>query len=470
MSTTTSATGAIDEPGRAPRGLVIGLLLGVVAVAFEAIAVATIMPVAGHDLGHVELYAWAFSSFVIGMGLANVLGGRVSDQFGPLPALAGGLALFALGLLVASLAPSMVVLVLGRLLQGLGGGAFNVSLMVVIGRVFPEHQRAQMMTWFSLCWVLPAFIAPPVAAWIAHTWSWHWVFGSILVLVLVTTALASGPLLRRREQLGPGRGTTRPVPIWAAVLVALSIGLSQWAAQELSQALGGAGSVLVSGCWLLLGLVGLVIGLPPLMPRGFVRFEPGIVSICWARAFGAGAFFATESFLPLALVTQRGVSPFWAGATLTVGSVGWTIGSWLQARPSLHVRRERLIIAGCAAVLLAVASVAVLSCLPVPFWAVGIAWIVAGLGMGLAMASGSLAVMSLSEPAQLGRNSSSLQLAESTGNALTIAAAGAVFAALRTQHQPAFTFSVVFATVSVVALAGVLVARRIGPVRVSPAE
>ena len=65
------------------KSLIIGLCAGVLAIAFEAMSVSTAMPAAAADLGQKELYAWVFSLFVIGMMATTVIGGRISDRYGP---------------------------------------------------------------------------------------------------------------------------------------------------------------------------------------------------------------------------------------------------------------------------------------------------------------------------------------------------------------------------------------------------
>lgn len=439
------------------RGLVVGLLISVVAIAFEAIAVATAMPAAGADLGHLGLYAWTFTLFVIGMALATVLAGRLCDRLGPTRPLQVGLALFGLGLVGAALAPSMYVLLVARLVQGFGGGAFNVALMVIVARAFPPQRRASMMTWFSMCWVLPAFIAPPVAAWITRVFSWHWAFAVMVPAVVVTAVLVDGPLRRLAPVLRPdGSQDGAPVPIWAAFVATAGVASIQMAGQSVSRT-----SILLAA----VGLAALALSLPRLMAPGFFRFRPGIAAVSWVRALQAGAFFAAEAFLPLSLVSIRGMSLFQAGVMLTIGSIGWTVGSWVQARPGLPWRRDQLIQLGA---LLSVAGIAVIAA--TTWWhgsvvLVGLGWTIAGLGMGLAIASGSLAVMTLSEPARIGRNTSSLQVSEALGNSLFTGLAGAIYANLRLAHLPATTFSALFAAVALVALGAMVVALRIGPVR-----
>ena len=94
----TSPAGGIWTP--AYRQLTVGLVLAVTFVAFEALAVATILPVVGRHLGDLRLYGWVFSAFLLASLIGIVLAGTLADRM-PLgrPMLAG-LALFALGLII----------------------------------------------------------------------------------------------------------------------------------------------------------------------------------------------------------------------------------------------------------------------------------------------------------------------------------------------------------------------------------
>src|ERR1039458_2522597 len=105
------------------RGLTVGLVLTITFIASEALAVVTVMPVVARDLGGLTLYGWVFSSFMLGSLVGIVLVGRDAARHGPAQPYLAGLMLFASGLVVAGLAPSMAVLVVGRVMQGLGAGA-----------------------------------------------------------------------------------------------------------------------------------------------------------------------------------------------------------------------------------------------------------------------------------------------------------------------------------------------------------
>src|SRR3954463_2238480 len=110
------ASTAVDTATRReapPRALAIGLCVAVVAVAFESISVATAMPAAARALDGLDLYAWAFSLFLIGQLFATIAAGRWSDRVGPAKPMGTGLLLFSVGLVVAATAPTMVQLVTG---------------------------------------------------------------------------------------------------------------------------------------------------------------------------------------------------------------------------------------------------------------------------------------------------------------------------------------------------------------------
>lgn len=451
---------ATDTAPVSQRRLVIGICMTIVAIAFESIAVATAMPVAARELDGLAWYAWSFSVFVIGMLFATVVGGRLADRIGPAKPLLVGVAVFAVGLVVAGSATTMVQLIAGRFVQGLGGGVLNVSIFVCVAQAFAPAERPKMFSYISTAWVLPAFVGPPVSAWLTNRLSWHWVFFAVIPVVALGGAMVLPTMLRLMRSFVPSApepGARPPAPLWSAVVVSLAAAALQLAGQRLD---------LVALALLVAGLLGLVVGLPKLMPPGFHRFRRGMSPVIMVRGLLPGAFFGGEAFLPLMLVEQRGVALVLAGATLTVGAVGWTTGSWLQSRPWLTLRRDRLITLGCVSVTVGLLAVGALAFLPaVPFWLVGVAWVFSGFGMGLATASTSLAVMTLSQESEQGRNASSLNLFDALGSGVFVGVAGSIFAALHPGGDLPLTFGVLLLAMAVIAVLAVLTSLRIGVVR-----
>ncbi|HQK58804.1 MAG TPA: MFS transporter, partial [Dermatophilaceae bacterium] len=186
---------------RTDRAITAALLLLTTMIAFENMAVATAMPVVAAELGALGSYGLAFSSMMTAMLLGIVLAGPWTDRAGPLPPVFVGQALFAIGAVLCGAAPSFGILLLGRVITGLGAGLVVVVEFVVIARSFAPEQRPRVFSWLSAAWILPSLIGGPIAGWLATEFNWRWVFWVIVLPALV----AGGLLLQRRETLrSPG--------------------------------------------------------------------------------------------------------------------------------------------------------------------------------------------------------------------------------------------------------------------------
>ncbi|MER7624850.1 MFS transporter [Streptomyces sp. NPDC126503] len=482
-----AATGADDtvppktpvEPPRgsvldsAHRALSIGIVSVVLLIAFEATAVGTAMPVAARELHGIPLYAFAFSAYFTTSLFGMVLAGQWSDRNGPLAPLATGISAFAAGLLLSGTAGAMWVFVLGRAVQGLGGGLVIVALYVIVSRAYAEHLRPAIMAAFAASWVVPSVVGPLASGTITEHLGWRWVFVGIPVLVVFPLALAL-PAIRRTAS-GPA-DPSAPVAPWDRRRIRLALGISagagllQYAGQELR--------------WLSLlpavvGAAFLVPAVRGLLPRGTVRAARGLPSVVLLRGVAAGSFIAAESFVPLMLVTQRGLSPTLAGLSLAAGGLTWALGSWIQSRPWTEPYTERLVVVGMILVAVAIGTAPAVLIHAVPVWVVAVAWGLGCLGMGAVISSTSVLLMKLSAPHEAGANSAALQISDGLSNVLLLSAGGAAFAALgggavghaaathasaATSSHPA-AFAAVFLPMAGVAAVGAWVATRLQPSR-----
>jgi len=447
------------------RALSIGIVSVVVLIAFEATAVGTAMPVAARELDGVSLYAFAFSGYFTTSLFGMVLSGQWSDRRGPLGPLTGGIAAFAAGLLLSGTAGAMWLFILGRAVQGLGGGLVIVALYVVVGRAYPERLRPAIMAAFAAGWVVPSVVGPLASGAVTEHLGWRWVFVGIPVLVVFPLALALPRI--RRQASGPVGGGEVPASfdrrrIRLALGISLGAGLLQYAAQDLRwiSLLPGAAGVAL--------LVPAVLGL---LPRGTYRAARGLPSVVLLRGVAAGSFIAAESFVPLMLVTQRGLSPTLAGLSLAAGGATWAAGSWIQSRPRTEPYRDRLMTLGMVLVAAAIAAAPSVLIDAVPAWTVAVAWGFGCLGMGLVISSTSVLLLQLSAPEEAGANSAALQISDGLSNVILLAAGGAAFAALgggtvthaateTTGSHPA-AFAAVFLPMAAVALAGAWVTTRL---------
>ncbi|MGW1168041.1 MFS transporter [Streptomyces sp. NPDC002550] len=453
---------------RAYRALSVGIVSVVLLIAFEATAVGTAMPVAARELDGVAQYAFAFSGYFTTSLFGMVLAGQWSDRRGPLGALTTGIGAFAAGLVVAGTAQVMWVFILGRAVQGLGGGLVIVALYVVVGRAYPERLRPAIMAAFAAGWVVPSIVGPLASGAVTEHLGWRWVFLGIPVLVVFPLALAL-PQIRRRAS-GPvdqetGAGSFDRRRIRLALGISLGAGLLQYAAQDLRP------------LSLLPGLAGAALLVPAvhgLLPPGTYRAARGLPSVVLLRGLSAGSFIAAESFVPLMLVTQRGLSPMLAGFSLAAGGCTWALGSWVQSRPRVQPYRERLMTAGMVLVAAAITAVPSVLVHSVPVWTVAVAWGFGCFGMGLVISSTSVLLLKLSAPEEAGANSAALQISDALSNVVLLAATGAAFAALggggtavpasAGGAHPA-AFAAVFLPMAGVALAGAWVTTRLRAAR-----
>ncbi len=395
-------------------------MLTVVAVAFEALAVPTAMPAIARELGGLGAYGWAFSSFMLATLVGITAAGQHSDRHGPLGALVAGLALFAAGLALAGAAPALGVLIAGRVLQGLGGGALSAVVYACVGRAYPPELKPRMLATLSSAWVLPALVGPALAGAITDRIGWRAVFFGLIPLLPIAAALTLPSLrgLARAEpeaSLGEHRLLASIALAAGGALLLLSLELRAPAAAFASAAAG----------------TGLALpGLLRLLPRGTLRVRAGLPAAVAVMALVSAAFFGAEAVLPLLLVELRDQSSALAGAALTGASLSWTAGAWLQARFAGTQSRRALVAAGAALIAVAVAGIASLLRDATPLALAWIAWALAGLGMGVAHSTLSLTVLEEAEPGLEGFASAAMQLAHALGVAAGAGLAGAAVAAL----------------------------------------
>lgn len=462
---TTAQRQDIEQPTEQPTGnlwapewrsLTIGLVVLITLAASEALAVATVLPLVAHDLHGLALYGWVTSAFFLGALVGLVVAGDEVDRRGPAAPYVVALVLFASGLLVAGLAPSMAVVVAGRLLQGLGAGAIPAIAYASIGRTIPEAVRPRVFALLSTAWVLPGIGGPAAAAAVASLVGWRGVFLGLLPLVALTSVVPYRALRRVAAPPGQRHSGTRVV---AAVRVAAAAGLALAALQQRSLV---SLPLVAAACAVARG------SLPSLFPAGTASARRGLPAVVLVRGLLTFGFFGADTFVPLTLVSVRHQSTALAGAALASATVMWTAGSWLLS----HFVRERgarffvriafvILIAGIAAT-----SATLLNSVP-PWIAVG-SWGFGGLGIGLAYSGLSLAMLSEAEPGREGKATASVQLAENLGVAFGAGIGGAAVAVgVAHANEPA-GIAVAFGVAAAAALIGLVASRGLPEARETP--
>lgn len=424
-------------PGR--RAACVGAVALISMLAFEAIAVATAMPAVASALEGLSLYALAFGATLATAVLGMTAAGQLCDKRGPHQASLAGLACFMAGLLLAGLAPAMGWLVLGRALQGLGGGVLSVALYVGVAQVVPAALHPRLFALFAGAWVLPGLLGPAVASGLVAWLGWRSVFLGVAAAVPVAAALML-PALRRA-----GRGSGEPLR-WGAMRWALLASLGALMLHAASQQAG-----MQAAAWFAVGLVAAGVAARRLLPAGTLAASRGLPAVVLLRGLIAAAFASAEAFLPLLLTGEFGWRLPQAGLALSAGAVTWSLGSAVQARVTDPALRRRLLPAGftlAAAGLLVVLAPLLWRGLPSGLVLAG--WVGVGLGIGLSFPMLSVLLLQWSPPEAQGANSSALQLADALVSSAALGLAGLLFDPASRQVLPVLLMAFALAAAAAV--------------------
>lgn len=456
MVTSSTSTGVAS--GR-PDGILspaylattVGMFGLIAFVAFESMAVTTVMPSVARDLDGFDLYALSFAA-PLASGVVGMVGaGTWSDRVGPRGPLLVAMALFSLGLLVCGTAPTMEVLIVGRVVQGLGGGALVVGVYVLVGLVYPSVLQPAIFASFAAAWVLPSLFGPGLAALVAGAVGWRWVFTGTIVVVLLALVLVA-PTLRRMVAHPEGTTTSVSRLGWACVAAVAVLAL------ELLGSAGGPASVAAVGALLL-----VLVALSRLLPVGTLTGRRGLPAVVATRGLLAASFFSAEAYVVYVLQDRWSLSVGQAGVALTIVGVVWALASQGQSRLGARITHERamrcgtaVVLAGLLVLLVAVALRAGGTDLPAALPIA--AYVLAGAGMGFAYPRTSVAMLAESTDRDRGLNSSALSVADSLGAALALSVSGVAYAAARSGGADPFV--VVYALAGAVGVLGALAAVR----------
>jgi MFS family permease len=399
--------------------LTFGLILGITLFAFENLAIITIAPQIAKALDGITLYGWIFTGFLLASLFSTVLGGEWADTYGASRPLAIGLGLFAVGLLLSGFAPTMFLLILGRVVQGLGGGAIITALYAALNLAYSDALRPRMIALMSSAWVVPALLGPGVAGFIAEAFSWRILFWGTVPLLIVVAVLTL-PAFR-----GLGKQSSSPQQ------------------SRLPSALGlvvGTGLLLLGFTMSSVVLIAVMVpsgaliafsSLRQLVPRGTFTLASGLPALVATRGLSFAAFVGIEAFLALMLSEIHGFSSILTGAVIAVGTISWTLGTWIQERWDKRgsAGRPLRIVLGTLVLLLGLGfQIVVLFTSYVPLLLTMTGWLLAGLGIGLAHSTISVFAFSLAPQGEEGSVSASLQLADQFASALCTGLGGALLA------------------------------------------
>jgi len=358
MDASSQPATARDLSHRETQLVVLGVLLPVFMGSLDNTILASALPTIGRDFGDVHNLPWLITAYLIANTAVTPLYGKISDIHGRRVTLLIAVSLYMAGSLVCALAPNMYVLILGRVLHGLGGGGLTATGMVVLGDVAAPRDRGRYYGYFSLTYTTAGACGPALGGFIAEYLHWSVIFWLNIPLGLIAIALTLTLLRRLPRHERPHRLDF----IGAALIMTAAVSFM------LALNFGGVRYPWTSPPVLSLFAISLVVGIgfvfrlltapEPLIPISILS-DPIARCAIAANAFGWSSIIGLNIFLPMYLQSVLGLSATTAGLSLMVLMVTLNTSAGFASRIMVHAPHYKTVpMLGLA---LATASVLVLA-------------------------------------------------------------------------------------------------------------
>lgn len=378
--------------------------LGVWLHAADGLLLATMIPRVLADIGGDAFVAWTIATYEIGSIVAGASAAITSLRFGVRRPMGICALTFALGCAISMLAPTMHVLLAGRVLQGLGGGGLVALTFIAINLLFPARLAPRIMAVISALWGASAFLGPLIGAFFVEYATWRWGFGAFLAQALV---LALWIFLARGIDDAPdSTGESPGLPLRRLALLTLGVFLIASAGIDVSPT--RTPILIVTGVValaLFLRLDGMAEA-NRMLPRGAFRLShpAGAALLMWTGL--AIGVMGLSSYGPVLLAGLHDAPPVVIGYVLAGASIGWS-GAAIVVSGSPERLDRHWIIGGVSLVVLSVMGLLIF--MPIgPVWMVALLSVAEGIGFGSAYTFILRRVKAVSPPAELARTSGAL--------------------------------------------------------------
>jgi EmrB/QacA subfamily drug resistance transporter len=361
--------------------IVLGVLLPVFMGSLDNTILASALPTIGREFGDVHNLPWLITAYLIANTAITALYGKISDIHGRRTTLLIAVSLYMAGSLVCALAPNMFVLILGRVLHGLGGGGLTSTGMVVLGDIASPRDRGKYYGYFSATYTSAGACGPVLGGFIAEYLHWSVIFWmniplGLLAMTLTLTLLKKLPRHERPHRLD-FLGAFLVMTASVAFMLALSMGGIRypWASPPI----------------LALFVVALVIGAAfiwrlrtapePLIPLAILGDREARLSVI-VNAFGWAPIVGLHIFLPIYLQNIVGMAPAAAGLSVLMLAVALNISAGVTG--TILPRQEHYKRIPIAGLTLAVAMTLVLAwrASSVTLWEFEVLLFLIGIGFG----------------------------------------------------------------------------------------
>jgi EmrB/QacA subfamily drug resistance transporter len=407
------------------RTIILGVLLAMFLAALDQTIIATALPTIGRELGDLEHLPWIVTVYLLTSTAVTPLYGKFSDSYGRRGTMLIGIVIFIIGSIACALAPNMIVLILARGLQGIGGGGLIALAQTIIADIVAPRERGRYQVYFASVFMTSSLLGPVLGGFFAEHLHWSVIFWINLPLGLVAFAIAFQSLKKLPRFERPHKldllGALLLVAATVALLLALSWGGLRypWASLPI---LG-----LFTASLVLWGLFAVRMRLAPepLIPPG-VLHNPVVRMAVLAACFAMGTYIGLTIYLPVYFEAVRGLSASLSGLSLIPLMAGTVVGATLSGRTMAKVKHyKRLPTVG---LLVAMAATGVLAMYGQSLSIVTVEIILAiiSVGLGTVLPVTMVTTQNAVAPHQMGTATGTANFFRSLGGAFIVAIFGAI--------------------------------------------
>lgn len=309
------------------NGLTTLALTGGVALhAINIYIVTTILPTIVQEIGGIEYYSWNTTLFVITSIIGSVLAAPILAKIGPKYAYLLGLLLFLLGSVWCGFSANMPVLLVGRILQGFGGGILFALSYALIRILFEERLWSRAMGITSGMWGIATLIGPAIGGLFAQYGSWRWAFWSVVPVTLALAMIVKTHINSQQQILGKNSS----IPFVQIILLAATVLILTLMSLTTALWLNILAVLAVLSCLVFIAKIDQRHKNNKLMPTGAYQLKHPI-----GLVFGLMILLimglATEVYVPYFLQVIQQLSPLMAGYLTAIMAAGWTLGAFVTA-------------------------------------------------------------------------------------------------------------------------------------------
>ncbi|TPM36033.1 MDR family MFS transporter [Mesorhizobium sp. B2-3-5] len=421
----TMAAAATPLSESEKNAIIGGVLLSMLLAALDQTIVAPAMPTIGRSLGHAEYLPWVVTGYLLTATAVAPLYGKISDVYGRRPTVYAAILIFLAGSLVSALAPNMFALVLGRAVQGAGGGGLFALTQTVVGDLVPPRERARYAAWFSGTWAVASVAGPLLGGTFAEHLHWSLIFWiniplGILAMAIINKPLKKLPIAAKNHSID-GLGALLLIVATALLLLALNWGGSAypWISREV------IGVLICSALFWVAFALRLMRAAEPLISLevlGNPIVLAGTLSMFLLQASSVGL----AVYLPVYLQSMLGLTASESGIAmlgLLLGTVGGAASSGRLIPRFTHYKRIAMV-----GVFFAILCLGLLALVAghASLLVVEILTICVGLGTGTTFPVTTVSVQNGVDHMHLGVATGVLTFLRSLGSALGVAMLGAV--------------------------------------------